>query len=61
MTEKPKPFTGEMWAYLLVNALRYLNDDQRDGLCYDLFVRSTAKTEIQDKINDFMEQEEETI
>jgi hypothetical protein len=35
-----EPFTGEMWAYLLNNALKFLTQEQRAGLCYDLYTRS---------------------
>lgn len=35
-----QPFTGDMWAFLLVNALRCLTEEQRAGLCFDLYSRS---------------------
>ena len=54
LPDLPEPFTGDMWAYLLVNALRFLNNEQRDGLCYDLFMRSDNKETICKRFNEFM-------
>jgi hypothetical protein len=49
---KIKPFTGDMWQFLLVNALRFLTEEQRAGLCFDLYCRSEIKELIDGKIQD---------
>jgi len=36
----PQPFTSDMLAFLLVNALRSLTEEQRAWLCFDLYSRS---------------------
>jgi len=57
VTEKDVPlFSGEMWSYLLVNALRCLTEEQRAGLCFDLYCRN-AMTETIDKKIDQLKQE----
>jgi hypothetical protein len=48
-----QPFTGEMWSFLLVNALRSLKEEQRAGLCFDLYCRSDLREDIDKKISDF--------
>jgi len=45
-----QPFTGEMWSFLLVNALRFLTKEQRAGLCFDLYCRSEMVEVIDAKI-----------
>lgn len=46
----PYPFTGDMWAFLLNNSLRCLTEEQRAGLCFDLYSRSAMTDEIDAKI-----------
>jgi hypothetical protein len=53
MEEKPKypePFTSKMLNFLLVNALRCLTEEQRAGLCFDLYSRSSLTAEIDKRI-----------
>jgi hypothetical protein len=45
-----QPFTGEMWSFLLVNALRCLTEEQRAGLCFDLYCRNELTESIDKKI-----------
>jgi hypothetical protein len=45
-----QPFTGEMWSFLLVNALRCLTEEQRAGLCFDLYCRTELTESIDKKI-----------
>jgi hypothetical protein len=45
-----QPFTGEMWSFLLVNALRCLTEEQRAGLCFDLYCRNDLTKSIDKKI-----------
>ncbi len=45
-----QPFTGEMWSFLLVNALRCLTEEQRAGLCFDLYSRNELTESIDKKI-----------
>ena len=45
-----QPFTGEMWSFLLVNALRCLTEEQRAGLCFDLYCRNKLTESIDKKI-----------
>lgn len=45
-----QPFTGEMWQFLLVNALRCLTEEQRAGLCFDLYCRNELTESIDEKI-----------
>jgi len=45
-----QPFTGEMLSFLLVNALRYLSEEQRASLCFDLYCRNGLTEVIDDKI-----------
>jgi len=45
-----QPFTGEMWSFLLVNALRYLTEEQRAGLCFDLYCRNDYIESIDKRI-----------
>ncbi len=52
LDKKIKPFTGDMWQFLLVNALRHLTEEQRAGLCFDLYCRSEIKELIDGKIQD---------
>jgi hypothetical protein len=47
-----QPFTCEMWSFLLVNALRSLKEEQRAGLCFDLYCRSDLREDIDKKISD---------
>lgn len=49
---KPEPFSNEMWNYLLVNSLRLLTDEQRAGLCFDLYIRSKNPELIEKKIQE---------
>jgi hypothetical protein len=51
-TKNINPFTGDMWQFLLVNALRFLTEEQRAGLCFDLYCRSEIKELIDGKIQD---------
>jgi hypothetical protein len=46
----PEPFTSEMLNFLLVNALRLLTEEQRAGLCFDLYSRSSLTAEIDKRI-----------
>lgn len=43
-------FTGDMWSFLLVNALRCLTEEQRAGLCFDLYCRNELTESIDKKI-----------
>jgi|GEM_PF-2048937 len=45
-----QPFTGEMWSFLLVNALRNLTEEQRAGLCFDIYCRNELTVSIDKKI-----------
>lgn len=45
-----QPFTGEMWTFLLVNALRFLTEEQRAGLCFDLYCRNELTESIDKRI-----------
>ncbi len=45
-----QPFTGEMWSFLLANALRCLTEEQRAGLCFDLYSRNEQTESIDKKI-----------
>jgi hypothetical protein len=45
-----QPFTGERWSFLLVNALRCLTEEQRAGLCFDLYCRNELTESIDKKI-----------
>jgi hypothetical protein len=47
---KPEPFTPEMWAYLLTLALRSLTEEQRAGLCFDIYSRSDMPDAIDARI-----------
>ncbi len=49
-SQTPQPFTGEMWSFLLVNALRLLTEEQRAGLCFDLYCSCMIKENIDNKI-----------
>lgn len=55
MPYEPKPFTGEMWTHLLVMALRFLNEEQRAGLCIDLYDRSNRRDKIRERIEELEE------
>lgn len=44
-----QPFTGER-SFLLVNALRCLTEEQRAGLCFDLYCRNELTESIDKKI-----------
>ena len=50
-----KPFTGEMSAFLLVNILRNLTDEQQAQLCADIYVRSSKKDYIDKRIKEMQE------
>lgn len=56
----PYPFSGDMWAFLLNNALRCLTEEQRAGLCFDLYSRSSLKDEIDTKISQHKSANEST-
>jgi hypothetical protein len=45
-----QPFTGEMWSFLLINALRCLTEEQIAGLCFDLYCRNELTDSIDKKI-----------
>jgi len=47
----PERNSGEMWSFLLVNALRCLNEDQRAGLCFDLYSRNELTESIDERIS----------
>ena len=47
-----KPFSPEMWSFLLVNSLRSLTEEQRAGLCFDLYSRNGLKDTIDSKIEE---------
>lgn len=47
-----KPFTGDMWRFLLQNALRCLTEEQKAGLCFDLYSRSKMRENIDKKIEE---------
>ena len=47
-TTEKELYKNDMWRMLLVNALRCLTEEQRAGLCFDLYSRSLL-TEIIDK------------
>ena len=47
-TAEKELYKNDMWRMLLVNALRCLTEEQRAGLCFDLYSRSLL-TEIIDK------------
>jgi hypothetical protein len=46
----PEQYTPEMWSFLLINALRSLTEEQREGLCFDLYSRLVDKKSINSKI-----------
>lgn len=46
----PERNSGEMWSFLLVNALRCLNEEQRAGLCFDLYSRNELTKSIDERI-----------
>jgi hypothetical protein len=46
-----QPFTGDMWSFLLVNALRCLTEEQRAGLCFDLYCRNDYTESIDKRID----------
>lgn len=48
----PERNSGEMWSFLLVNALRCLTEEQRAGLCFDLYSRSKLTESIDKRIVD---------
>lgn len=48
-----EPFTGDMWRFLLQNALRCLTEEQMAGLCFDVYIRSEMKESIDAKIEKF--------
>jgi hypothetical protein len=49
-----KPFTGDMWSFLLVNA-RWLTQEQRAGLCYDLYLGTDLKQIVEQKIKEYLQ------
>lgn len=55
-TSLPKRNSGEMWAFLLVNALRLLNEEQRAGLCFDLYSRNELTESIDERIRKLKEE-----
>lgn len=46
------PYTDEMCRYLLIVAMRFINDKQRQGLCFDLYSRLKETSEVDEKIKD---------
>jgi len=52
----PERNSGEMWAFILVNALRCLNEEQRAGLCFDLYSRNKLTESIDDRIRKMKEE-----
>ena len=46
----PERNSGEMYAFLLVNALRCLDEEQRAGLCFDLYSRNELTESIDQRI-----------
>ena len=46
----PERNSGEVWAFLLVNALRCLSEEQRAGLCFDLYSRNELTESIDQRI-----------
>ena len=48
--------SGEMWAFLLVNALRCLNEEQRAGLCFDIYSRNELTESIDKRIRKLKEE-----
>ena len=46
----PKQNSGEMRAFLLVNALKCLNEEQRAGLCFNLYSRNELTESIDECI-----------
>ncbi len=50
MDKQIEPKTGEMWTFLLNNALRGLTEEQRAGLCFDLYSRNSLTDSIDTKI-----------
>lgn len=51
----PERNSGDMWAFLLVNALRCLDEEQRAGLCFDLYSRNELTKSIDQRISKFKE------
>lgn len=45
-----QPWLGNMYSFLLVNALRSLNEEQRASLCFDLYSRNEQPESIDNKI-----------
>lgn len=52
----PKKNTGEMWSFLLVNALRCLTEEQRASLCFDLYCRNELTESIDERIRKLKEE-----
>lgn len=52
----PERNSGKMWAFLLVNALRRLNEEQRAGLCFDLYSRNELTESIDERIRKLKEE-----
>lgn len=46
----PERNSVEMWNFLLVNALRCLTEEQRAGLCFDLYCRNELTESIDERI-----------
>ena len=52
----PDRNSGEMWSFLLVNALRCLTEEQRAGLCFDLYSRNEMTESIDERIRQLKEE-----
>lgn len=50
------PDRHDMASFLLVNAIRFLDDERLSGLCFDLYVRSKSQSDIDKRINEYKEQ-----
>lgn len=48
---EPKPYTNEMHQYLFVNVLRFLTDEQKENICFDIFTRLSNKEKVKNRIN----------
>lgn len=46
----PDPQSNEMHAFLLVNALRLLSDEQQAKLCFDIYLRLENKCFVDQEI-----------
>lgn len=50
INESTTQSSGESWSLLLINALKNLNEEERAGLCFDLYSRSSETKTIDKKI-----------